>query len=155
MARINLLKHQTIEFWSLKCEFKELSRKQNSGAGLEKCRRRWRLSWRLFPELFGWVAKMSTCSIRNPGQEVSVLRQKWDLRGDAKKEKLSQTVKYAGHVWVGGVTETESESVSLIDSMASFQIQSIYFRSHDSATVNSANRGRKLFGGGGRLCTDI
>lgn len=124
MVRINLLKRQTVEFWSLKCEFKELSRKQNSGAVLEKCHRHWRLSWRLFQELFWWAAKIRICSIRNPGQEVSVLQLKWDWRGDAKKEKLSQKVKYTGHMWVGGVTESESESASLIHSMASFQILS-------------------------------
>lgn len=105
----NLLKRHTVEFRSLKCEFKGLSRKQNSGAVLEKCHRHWRLSWRLFQELFWWVAKIRICSIRNPGQEVSILQQKWDLRGDAKKEKLSQKVKYTGHVWVWGVTEIESE----------------------------------------------
>lgn len=128
MARINLLlKRQTIEFWSWKCEFKEPSRKQNSGAVLEKCHRHWKLSWRLFQEFFWWVAKISICSIRNPGQEVSILQQNWDLRGDAK-EKLSQKVKYAGHMWVGGVTETESESASLIDPMASFQIQYPWLR---------------------------
>lgn len=124
MARIDLLlKRQTVEFWDLKCELKELSRKQNSGAVLEKCHGHWKLSWRLVQELFWWVAKSSICSIRNPGQEVGSQQQKWGLRGDAKKEKLSQKVKYAGHMWVGGVTEAESESASLIDSMASYQIQ--------------------------------